>query len=323
MTTLKLSVIVCTHNPRKDYLERVLQALKTQSLSQESWELLLIDNASNTILASEVDLSWHSNAKHIREETLGLTPARLRGIREASAEALIFVDDDNVLGSDYLEIASKISEDFPFLGTWGGRITPQFEKTPPDWTKPYWQYLAIREFEQDKWSNLLHQHETTPCGAGLCVRKIVAEKYAEVVRSHPERAGLDRRGKLLISCGDSDLAFTACDIGLGTGMFVSLHLIHLMPSNRLEEDYLLRLTEGIHYSITMLESFRGKIAVPEKVSLRGRLREHYQLLKMSARDRRFYQVSQRGRAQALQEVLKIQKNVVYEVNQLNRSENCA
>ena len=92
-----LSVIICTHNPRSDYLSRVLQALDSQSLSKESWELLLIDNASEKILSTEIDLSWHPNSRHIREEQLGLTPARLRGIKESVGEILIFVDDDNVL----------------------------------------------------------------------------------------------------------------------------------------------------------------------------------------------------------------------------------
>ena len=42
-------------------------------------------------------------------------------------------------------------------------------------------HSGIRKFNEDKWSNLLHQHETTPCGAGMCVRKIVANKYVEVI----------------------------------------------------------------------------------------------------------------------------------------------
>jgi glycosyltransferase involved in cell wall biosynthesis len=51
-----LSVIICTHNPRKDYLERVLKALQEQTLPSESWELLLIDNASDNLLEKKIDL---------------------------------------------------------------------------------------------------------------------------------------------------------------------------------------------------------------------------------------------------------------------------
>lgn len=301
-----ISVITCTHNPRHDYLEKVITALQRQTLPLEQWELLLIDNASEQPLAPQIDLNWHPNARHLQEEQLGLTPARLKGIREAQSEILIFVDDDNVLDSDYLEVALHLSKDFPFLGAWGGQIRPEFEKTPPEWTKPFWRYLALREFQQDKWSNLLHQHETTPCGAGLCVRKIVAERYAELVQSDPNRLGLDRKGKLLISCGDSDLAFTACDMNLGMGQFVALKLIHLMPANRLEEDYLLRLVEGITYSNIILEAFRGKQTPVAQVSWQGKLYESYRLWKMTPRERLFRNAIKRARVLAAQKVLELQ-----------------
>src|SRR4051812_40600623 len=38
--------IVCTHNPRADYLRRVLNALRVQSFAVDRWELIIIDNAS-------------------------------------------------------------------------------------------------------------------------------------------------------------------------------------------------------------------------------------------------------------------------------------
>ena len=302
------SVIICAHNPRLDYFDKVVSALKAQTLPLEQWELLLIDNASKQQLASVINLSWHPHARHIREDQLGLTPARLRGIREATAETLIFVDDDNVLDDDYLERALYVGEKFPFIGVWGGQIRGEFEVPPPEWAKPYLPYLAIYEFAQDKWSNLLHQYETTPSGAGLCVRKSIAEKYAELIQNDPRRLGLDRKGKLLTSCGDSDLAFTACDMNFGTGRFTALKLTHLIPANRLEETYLLRLVEGIAYSSTILESFRGKFPpqVQTRFSLGAKVLEFYLYLMTNPRVRRFQRVYKRGLNLAMQEIAQTQ-----------------
>ncbi|NEU71614.1 glycosyltransferase family 2 protein [Hassallia byssoidea VB512170] len=288
-----ISVITCTHNPRRDYFEKVLSALKSQTLPLEQWEFLLIDNASQQLLSSEIDLSWHLNARHIREEQLGLTPARLRGVKEAAGEILVFVDDDNVLDSDYLEAAFKISKDCSMIGAWGGKIIPEFEIPPPEWTKPHLTALAITKFEQDIWSNLIHHRETTPCGAGLCVRKIVAEKYAELIHTDPRRADMDRKGKLLTSDGDTDLALTACDIGLGTGLFTSLKLTHLIRASRLEEDYFLRLAEGFSYSGTILDYLRGK----RRFQPAWRASKTYLLylrLRYGSRRCRFYEASQKG-----------------------------
>src|SRR5271165_1259602 len=85
-----ISVVLCTHNPRDDYLDRVLIGLRSQTLSFQRWELLLIDNASNEPLADRFDIGWHPNGRHVREDELGVIVARLRGIAEAAAELLLY-----------------------------------------------------------------------------------------------------------------------------------------------------------------------------------------------------------------------------------------
>jgi glycosyltransferase involved in cell wall biosynthesis len=74
----RISVVICTHNPRLDYLDRVLAALKSQTLPLPEWELLLIDHAPRDPLANLRNLSWQPNARCVVEEKLGLTSARLR-----------------------------------------------------------------------------------------------------------------------------------------------------------------------------------------------------------------------------------------------------
>ncbi len=288
---LSLSVIICAHNPRRPNLEKVLLALQAQTLPLERWELLLIDNASTPPLASEIDLSWHPHARHIREAALGLTPARLCGIRSAQAELLVFVDDDNVLDPDYLATAVSIDQKWPQLGVWGGQVRPAFEIEPPDWTRIYWGNLAIREFDDDRWSNLPNHGEALPCGAGLCIRQPIAAKYAELVQSDPKRTGLDRKGNLLTSGGDTDMALTACDLGMGMGQFTALKLTHLIPAQRLQEEYLLRLEEGMSYSGIMLRFLRGEDL---SVSWRRKVFLFSRQLFMNPRARRFYGAAQRG-----------------------------
>ena len=45
----------------------------------------------------------HPRGRVVREDRLGLTHARTRGIEESSGEVILFVDDDNILREDYLE----------------------------------------------------------------------------------------------------------------------------------------------------------------------------------------------------------------------------
>ena len=127
---MELSVIICTHNPRSDYFGRTLEALRVQTLRREDWEMLVIDNASKQPVQERFDFSWHPNARVVREDKLGLTPARLRGIGEARGALLVFVDDDNVLDPDFLDVAQKIAAERPFLGAWSGQCRPGFEEPP-------------------------------------------------------------------------------------------------------------------------------------------------------------------------------------------------
>src|ERR1700751_3455833 len=101
-TMLDASVIICAHNPRADYFTRVLDGLRNQTLPLHKWELLIVDNASRVPLASICDISWPPPARHILERELGVAYARRRGFQEASADLIIFVDDDNVLDENYL-----------------------------------------------------------------------------------------------------------------------------------------------------------------------------------------------------------------------------
>src|SRR5438046_1732337 len=189
---VEISAITCTHNPRPDYLAKTLEALARQSLPFDRWEYLLIDNASSPERTPKGDL-------------------------------LVFVDDDNVLDPNFLEEALRVSDQNPFLGSWSGQCRARFDEPPPEWTRRYWGNLVIREFDTDVWSNMPRLPQTMPCGAGLCVRRAVAQHYlASHQNGDRKRFQFDRTGDSLISGGDNDLAACACDLGVGVGLISAL-----------------------------------------------------------------------------------------------------
>jgi glycosyl transferase family 2 len=294
-----ISVIICTHNPRREYLDRVMAALQAQSFPRDRWELLVVDNASAPERAPRVELSWHPHARMEREEQLGLTPARLRGIRESRGKLLVFVDDDNVLAPNYLAVAQGVAEQKPFLGSWSGQCHPGFDRPPPEWTRRYWGNLVIREFEHDAWSNLPRLPATMPCGAGLCVRRSAADHYVHLHETGKRSFQFDRTGSSLLSGGDNDLAASACALGLGLGLVSALELTHLIPPERLTEDYLARLAEGIHFSAVLLDREHGIESLPRTAL--GRLADFARLLLASGPHRRIARAAYRGRDKALQQ----------------------
>ena len=215
----------------------------------------------------------------------------------------MLVDDDNVLAPDYLAAALDVGAKWPLLGAWGGQCTGRFEREPEEWTREYWHLLGIREFPQDMWSNVLGINQPVPIGAGMCVRRAVAERYMELLAQNPKRATLDRASDRLMSCGDTDLALTSCDLGLGTGMFTALRLTHLMPAGRLEEDYLRELARGIAYSEVILASFRGMQPYRTR-SRTQRLLKWWESHHLQGRERDFTAIVERARDEALADIPK-------------------
>ncbi len=295
----ELSVIICTHNPDAARLSKVLQHLRAQTLRPQDWWLLLIDNRSEPGKLDSADISWHPNAKIIREERLGLTWARLRGIREAAGALLVFVDDDNLLGPDYLEQALVVAQEWPMIGAWGGEVTLDFESPPPEWTRPYWWMLGSRAFERDAWSNQ-DDGRCLPCGAGMCLRPAVAAEYASRVLSDPRRQALDRRGANLSSSGDTDMALTSFDLQMGIGQSTRLKLRHLIPAKRLTEDYLVKLHEGMAFSDEILQSLRHAPARQASPSLLHQARNAARYLRLSALDKKMHRAALAGREKARQ-----------------------
>jgi hypothetical protein len=263
-----------------------------------------VDNHSQEPLVGRIDLSWHFCARLVREDELGLTPARLRGIRESKGDLLIFVDDDNVLDPDFVETALGVAQQIPFLGSWSGQCRPKFEEPPPEWTQRYWGNLVIREFERDVWSNLPRLSQSMPCGAGLCVRRNVAEHYLRLHESGKRTFQFDRTGDALLSGGDNDLAACACDIGLGVGLVASLKLTHLIPPERLTVDYLARLAEGIHYSAILLDAKRG-IRVRERSAL-GRAADFLRIMRLKHPHRQILRAAFRGRDRATRQLTQVE-----------------
>jgi glycosyltransferase involved in cell wall biosynthesis len=298
--TGSISVITCSHNPRPEYLARVLNALASQTIAPARWEFLLVDSASSDTLAARIDLSWHSRARCVREDEPGLTRARLRGIAESTGELLIFVDDDNVLDADFIAQAARIAGERPDIGAWSGATRPGFDTPAPAWTRRHWGNLVIRDVPRDMWSNLPMLPDTMPCGAGLCVRRSVASHYAALHKNGKRAFALDRNGASLLSGGDNDLAACACDIGLGVGVFGALKLTHLIPAERLRESYLLSLAENIALSTIILRSFRSPEGAIPHPSLKRRIADTIRPLMMSSRERRIFRAVRRGEQHARQ-----------------------
>ncbi len=242
-----VTVIVPTHAPDSIRLERVLRALREQNFDHDSWELIVVDNATPVPVSTKVVRTAHPEGRVVPEPLLGLTNARARGIAEARGEMLIFVDDDNVLATDYLKEAVQFLTLHPSVGALGGSIEAEFEASPPAWVLPHLTSLAIRDLGPDDLisdpaAGCVNEYPYfAPLGAGLIVRRTAALRYLTYLAEHGTLLS-DRRGQALKSSGDCELVQHAALLaGQAVAYTPRLRLTHLIPAARLRFSYLSRL----------------------------------------------------------------------------------
>ena len=254
-----ITAIICTHNPRTDYFARTLQGLKRQILPRDSWDLVVVDNASTPPVSEAIFEGASQHSRVIHEEKPGKVNAMIAAAPHVRGEWVVFVDDDNVLAPDYLVALARLSAEFPRIGVFSASIEGEFETPVPDWAESFLSYLAIRPLDRAYWGNIAGPH-IGPIGAGMCVRRPVYDAFVDSYRSGKVEASLGRTaGSLAAGTDDTvfmDLAFPQ---GYGCGAFPELRMTHLISSDRLEFDYMKRLVRDISRSHALLEQQREPV----------------------------------------------------------------
>ncbi|MGP0094541.1 MAG: hypothetical protein ACLPKB_32030 [Xanthobacteraceae bacterium] len=103
-----------------------------------------------------------------------------------------------------------------------------------------------------------------------------------------------RSGAKFGAADDLDLAWTAIDLGFGTGRFRELQAVHLIPSQRLTEEYLVRLYAGFSYSNAILWRARGLDKAGPNKDWRDTLRFFIAFFKLRGVRRRIYFASRKA-----------------------------
>ena len=109
MENNKFSIIIPVYNSEK-YLKRCIESVRNQTYSV--WELILVDDGS-------LDSSWQIINQYckndariigVHQDNAGPGMARNKGISMASGDYLVFVDSDDYISKDYLELLNPLAE---------------------------------------------------------------------------------------------------------------------------------------------------------------------------------------------------------------------
>jgi len=242
------SIIICSYEPIDRNFIRLLNAIQNFNKTNLNFEVIIVDNHSKNSIEGRryVDkfLRLNRNSKIIIEKKLGLTAARMAGIKTSQFDWLIFFDDDNEPEIDYLSKASELVNQFPQVGAWGpGCVNVEFESKVNPWLKKNKEIFQQRNDAEMIFDNQRHWQYCYPYGTGLVINKKVAVEYSKRVSS--KRYTLtDRNGKSLSSGGDVQLVFTAIQLDFSAGVTPVLRMKHLIDESKTKYSYLCKLVYG-------------------------------------------------------------------------------
>lgn len=257
LPALDLTVAIPTYNSATR-LPQVLEALCHQNNTEQiAWEIIIIDNNSRDNTAQVIkdyQSNWSENypLKYYLEKRQGPAFARVRAIQEAKGTYVAFLDDDNIPAPDWIAAAYEFWNNHPQAGAFSGQIHGEFEVNPPENFKQIAAFLAIREpgpkafmFDPD---NL-----QLPPSAGLVVRR---QAWQDAVPNTPKIAGTQKEA--LVRGEDYEVLLYLHKAGWEIWYNPAMHINHLIPSWRLERDYLLSLARACGLATCQLRMINAK-----------------------------------------------------------------
>jgi len=149
---MKLSVIIPTYN-RAEILLKTLRAFESQSLDRKDFEILILNDGSPDNTSQVVKDFASGSQLNIRlfdHDNQGVAKNRNRGIKEAKADIVLFMNDDMMpASSDVLEKhLHNVSKDVACLGRidWHPELkrTEVMEYLSP--SGPLFNFSLIRDF---------------------------------------------------------------------------------------------------------------------------------------------------------------------------------
>lgn len=191
-----ISVIIPTYNGC-EMLRKSLPTWFNQTLPQEEYEVLVVDNRSTDETRTMVELliADKPNFHYLYEPTPGATNARHAGAHKAKGEYLVFADNDGLFNTECLASIIEVYKQNPECAAVACKIDIVWDGVEPDWIAPYKKQLGQLNYGNEiRYDN---QNRFYLNGGLMSVRKDVFERLGGF---NP-----DLIGPYLI--GDGDLGF--------------------------------------------------------------------------------------------------------------------
>lgn len=244
---LDITVAIPTYNGAARIPE-VLDRLQQQSgMEGLTWEVIVCDNNSCDRTADvvvEYQQAWLNDVplRYCFVAEQGAAFARQRAVVEARGHIVAFLDDDNIPALDWLSSIQRFAKAYPQAGAFGSQIHGDFQGDLPDGFGHIACFLAIVE-RGSKPHLYSPKSKILPPAAGLAVRR---KAWLDAV---PPRLFLNHKGKSAgLASEDLEAMLHVQKAGWEIWYNSDMVVTHRIPSQRLQQDYLMALLRCVGLS---------------------------------------------------------------------------
>lgn len=240
---LLLSVVVCTYN-RAKFVVDALDSIVAQDFDKSKYEVVLINNNSpdNTaeLCESYGDKVPGLQYRYYVEYEPGVSHARNRGVAEARADIIVFLDDDGIAEPNLLPVVYDFFQKTPDAAATGGRVYPNYESKRPRWMS---HFLIPLTSSLDKGNKVkVFKRRSFPMGANMAFRASVFKEYGNF------RVELGRKKLNLAGAEEKDLFYRIMNAGKKVYYVPQLVVHHYVPDARFTYSFFKRQAVGIGLS---------------------------------------------------------------------------
>lgn len=253
---IRLSLVIATYN-RAEQLMTTLRSVAEQKHPTAEWECVVVDNNSSDDTRHRVErfAEEHPSLQlhYVFERAQGLSHARNAGIAASRSEVVAFIDDDERIVEDFVGAYVDFFDKHPEAVAAGGKIVAEYPTGRPKWMSRYAEQPIANPMDFGREVRRFPSGRI-PGGGNMAVRRRLFDEVGVF------NTTLGRTGKRLIGGEESELFERIADKGYRWYYVPRAVMYHIIPAEKLTDDYFERLALNTGLSQRTRAEVRGRVA---------------------------------------------------------------
>ncbi len=188
--------------------------------------------------------------RYLEQPIAGKSCALNMGVAACDAEWIAFVDDDERIAPDWLEVFDEARERLGFDFA-GGRYIAEYEAAPPDWLPARHLAPVIACHPGDVSEGRVEQAQNLVWGGNFIVRREALQRTGEFDVEFARHPTL-----MALGCEDADMVQRLLAVGYVGWFLPGMQIQHWTPQDRLTRTYFRRKIYGHGYTGRRYEQSR-------------------------------------------------------------------